>query len=48
MWVLHKTENCKNKAAEEAGREASSDSSDNMVNRAVVEIQDSDSDEDSE
>ena len=48
MWVLHKPENCKNKAADEASGGSSPDSSNAMVNRAVAEIQDSDSDEESE
>lgn len=44
MWVLHKPENCNNKAAEEAANDTTT--AESMANRAIADIQDESESED--
>ena len=48
MWVLHKPDNCNNKATDETTESESATTDNAMANRAVAEMEASDSDEDSE
>ena len=48
MWVLHKPENCKNKVEDDATESGETLATDAVANRAIAELEDSDSDQESE